>query len=129
MPEGTDVAPQGFKTAFYEYTEQHEKELGSQLNRVYSMAINIYHRLPDIEAAMKEVFSDSYEAEVRQPNMLVVLIFEHAIMHEKLKIGGMLARMVKDNVQPLRALLKANNPPEKEEQKRVLPKYAYLRLN
>lgn len=55
----------GFKTAFYEYTEQNEKQMGSQVNRIYSMCINIYRRLPDIERAIKDVFSDSYEAEIR----------------------------------------------------------------
>jgi 16S rRNA C967 or C1407 C5-methylase (RsmB/RsmF family) len=35
------------------------------MNRIYSMAINIYRRLPDLEKAMKEVFTDSFDAEVR----------------------------------------------------------------
>ena len=65
------------------------------------MCINIYRRLTDIEKAIQEVFSDSYEAEVRQPNLLIVLIFEHIIMGQKLKIGGKLARMVKDNKDAL----------------------------
>jgi len=51
--------------------------------------------------AMREVFSDSYEAEVRQPNMLIVLIYDHVVMGQKLKIGGKLARMVKDNKDAL----------------------------
>lgn len=55
--------------------------------------------------AMREVFSDSYEAEVRQPNMLIVLIYDHVVMGQKLKIGGKLARMVKDNKDALQALL------------------------
>ena len=44
------------------------------------MCINIYRRLKDIEMAVREVFSDSYEAEVRQPNMLIVLIYDHVVM-------------------------------------------------
>ena len=87
----------GFKNAFYQYTEANEQHIGSQVNRVYSMCINIYRRLKDIEMAVREVFSDSYEAEVRQPNMLIVLIYDHVVMGQKLKIGGKLARMVKDN--------------------------------
>ena len=97
------------------------------MNRVYSMSINIYRRLNDIEAAMKDVFSGSLEAEVRQPNMLIVLIHEAAIKHEKIKIGGKLARMVKDNLEPLRAILKATEKPTDEDRVKQLPKYAYLR--
>tara|TARA_B110000285_G_scaffold214681_1_gene260311 strand:+ start:14 stop:223 length:210 start_codon:yes stop_codon:yes gene_type:complete len=38
----------GFKTAFYEYMDVNNNEagVGSQMNRVYSMCINIYRRLP-----------------------------------------------------------------------------------
>ena len=55
----------GFKTAFYEYMDVNEAGVGSQMNRVYSMCINIYKRLKDIENAIKHVFSDSVEAEIR----------------------------------------------------------------
>lgn len=89
------------------------------------MAINIYRKLPDIEKAVKEVFSDSVEAEVRQPNMLIVLIYDFICANNKLKIGGKLSRMVKDNHDKLRAILGEG---EKQEE-RQLPKYAYLRLN
>ena len=122
----------GFKTAFYEYTEQNEKQMGSQVNRIYSMCINIYRRLPDIERAIKDVFSDSYEAEIRQPNMLIVLIYEGIIAGQKLKIGGKLSRMVKDNREVLTKMLGTENDPENSENTRnkpTLPKYAYLRLN
>ena len=69
------------------------------------MCINIYRCLPQIEDAVKRVFSDSYEAEVRQPNLLIVLVYDHIIRGEKLKIGGLLSRMVKDNRTELSALL------------------------
>ena len=63
--------------------------------------------------------------------MLIVLIYDHVVMGQKLKIGGKLARMVKDNKDALQALL---GPPETigenaESGGRQLPKYAYLRLN
>ena len=58
-------------------------------------------RLQDIENAIKIVFSDSIEAEVRQPNMLIVLIYYYIIKGQKLKIGGKLSRMVKDNKEKL----------------------------
>jgi len=116
----------GFKTAFYEYVEKWEGDIGSQMNRVYSMCINIYRRLPDIEAAIKTVFSDNYTAEIRQPNMLIVLIFEHIIKGEKLKIGGKLSRMVKDNKEELTKILGTEASDVKT---RSLPKYGYLRLN
>ena len=103
-PEDTH-ATLGFKTAYYQYVEKWESDIGSQMNRVYSMCINIYRRLPDIEGAIKTIFSDSYEAEIRQPNMLIVLIYEHIIKGEKLQIGGKLSRMVKDNKEKLQAIL------------------------
>ena len=116
----------GFKNAFYEYSEEHKNQIGSQMNRIYSMSINIYRKLPEIEKAIKEVFSDSFDAEVRQPNMLIVLIHDFIIQGNKLMIGGKLSRMVKDNQDKLRALLGS----AKEEDKTAhLPKYAYLRLN
>jgi len=90
------------------------------------MAINIYRRLPDIERAMKEVFTDSYDAEVRQPNMLIVLIHDFICQNNKLKIGGKLSRMVKDNEAALRVILGAGD--EKKDTSH-LPKYAYLRVN
>lgn len=62
------------------------------------MAINIYHRLGDLEKAIKEVFSDNYEA-VRQPGMLIVLVHEAAVQNQKIKIGGKLSRMVKDHLE------------------------------
>lgn len=37
--------------------------------------------------------------------MLIVLIFEHIIKGEKLKIGGKLSRMVKDNKEELTKIL------------------------
>jgi 16S rRNA C967 or C1407 C5-methylase (RsmB/RsmF family) len=58
--------------------------------------------------------------------MLIVLIYEHIIKGEKLKIGGKLSRMVKDNKDALQALLGTE---EIEEKTRSLPKYGYLRLN
>ena len=97
------------------------------MNRIYSMCINIYKILPDLEKAAAEVFGGSYEAEVRQPNLLLVLVFDHIVQGNKLKIGGKLSRMVKDNVEPLRALLGQHK--QEEGSQRELPKYAYLRLN
>ena len=95
----------GFKTAFYEYSEANEAQIGSQMNRIYSMCINIYRCLPEIERAVKHVFSDSFEAEIRQPDLLIVLVYEHIVRGEKLKIGGLLSRMVKDNSAELNKLL------------------------
>ena len=57
--------------------------------------------------------------------MLIVLIFDNVIKGQKLKIGGKLSRMVKENHKELEAILGT----EKEETERQLPKYAYLRLN
>ena len=99
------------------------------MNRVYSMCINIYRRLPEIEDAIKTVFSDSVEAEIRQPNMLIVLIFEAVIKGEKLKIGGKLSRMVKDNKEKLTSLLGKDESLSPENKTKTLPKYGYLRLN
>ena len=75
------------------------------MNRIYSMCINIYRCLSDIESAVKHVFSESFEAEVRQPDLLLVLVYDHIVRGEKLKIGGMLSRMVKDNATELSKLL------------------------
>ena len=99
------------------------------MNRVYSMCINIYRRLPEIEGAIKSVFSDSVEAEIRQPNMLIVLIFEAVIKGEKLKIGGKLSRMVKDNKDQLTSILGRDESLSPENKERELPKFGYLRLN
>ena len=55
----------GFKAAFYEYTEANEKAIGTQMNRIYSMSINIYRRLNDLEKALQDCFSDNIEAEIR----------------------------------------------------------------
>jgi len=115
----------GFKTAFYEYTEQFEQQIGSQMNRIYSMSINIYRRLKDIEGAIAKVFSNSYDAEVRQPNLFIVLVYDFIMANNKLKIGGKLSRMVKDNEVELRAILGSI----KEDKMAHLPKFAYLRLN
>ena len=95
------------------------------------MAINIYQNLPELEKAVKEVFSDSYEAEIRQPNMLIVLIHEAIIKGEKIKIGGKLSRMVKDNKDQLTEVLKSSIVPadQKNGTKKGLPKYGYLRVN
>lgn len=90
------------------------------------MSINIYRRLAELEAAVKTVFSDSYEAEVRQPNLLLVLVFDFICQNNKLKIGGKLSRMVKDNETQLRQLLKEEKG---TTDNRHLPKYAYLRWN
>ena len=95
------------------------------MNRIYSMAINIYRRLPELEKAMREVFTDSYDAEVRQPNMLLVLIHDYICQNNKLKIGGKLSRMVKDNEAALRAILGKGE----EKNEKQLPKFAYLRVN
>ena len=46
------------------------------MNRIYSMSINIYRRLPDIQKAIKEVFCDNYKAEVRHPDLLIVLVHD-----------------------------------------------------
>ena len=75
------------------------------MNRIYSMCINIYRCLPEIEKAVKHVYSESFMAEVKQPDLLIVLIYDHIVRGEKLKIGGMLSRMVKDNVVELTKLL------------------------
>lgn len=32
----------GFKTAFYEYHEKNEQDIGTHITRVYSIAINAY---------------------------------------------------------------------------------------
>ena len=58
--------------------------------------------------------------------MLIVLIYEAVIKGEKLKIGGKLSRMVKDNKEELVKLLGTEKEGDKE---RGLPKYGYLRLN
>jgi len=119
----------GFKAAFYEYTEANEKSIGTQMNRIYSMSINIYRRLADLEMALKECFTDNYHAEIRQPNMLIVLVHDFIIENNKLKIGGMLSRMVKDNEAKLRLLLKSNKDDAVRDKLAHLPKYAYLRMN
>lgn len=40
------------------------------------MSINIYKNLSRIEEAIKEIFSDSIDAEIREPNMLIVLVHD-----------------------------------------------------
>ena len=92
------------------------------------MSINIYRRLNDIERAMNTVFINNYNAEVRQPNMLIVLIHDFICQNNKLKIGGMLSRMVKDNEAALRVIL-GNGETNETDKLAHLPKYAYLRLN
>ena len=32
----------GFKSGFYDYYEDNKQDIGSQMNRLYSMAINCY---------------------------------------------------------------------------------------
>lgn len=91
------------------------------------MSINIYKRLGDIENAIKHVFSENYQAEVRQPNLLIVLVHDYIIQNNKLKIGGKLSRMVKDNEEELRKLLKSDK--NDHDKTKDLPKFAYLRIN
>jgi hypothetical protein len=69
------------------------------------------------------------EAEIRQPEMLIVLIFEAVIKGEKLKIGGKLSRMVKDNKEQLTKILGLDESLAPENKARELPKYGYLRMN
>jgi hypothetical protein len=64
--------------------------------------------------------------------MLIVLIYEGIIAGQKLKIGGKLSRMVKDNKEVLTKILGTENDPENDANTRnkpALPKYAYLRYN
>jgi hypothetical protein len=61
--------------------------------------------------------------------MLIVLIFEAIIKGEKLKIGGKLSRMVKDNKEELTKILGRDESLSPENKIKALPKYGYLRLN
>jgi hypothetical protein len=61
--------------------------------------------------------------------MLIVLIFEAIIKGEKLKIGGKLSRMVKDNKEELTQILGRDESLSPENKIKALPKYGYLRLN
>ena len=61
-----------------------------------------------------------------------MLIYEHIIGGWKLKIGGMLSRMVKDKHDELSKILekvKEKNDDINSSDNRGLPKYGYLRLN
>ena len=61
-----------------------------------------------------------------------MLIYDHIIKGEKLKIGGMLSRMVKDNREQLSKILekvKEKNEDINASANKGLPKYGYLRLN
>ena len=61
--------------------------------------------------------------------MLIVLVHDFIISNNKLKIGGKLSRMVKDNEEKLRVLLKSKKEDGDKDRLAHLPKYAYLRLN
>ena len=43
--EEIDSKNKGFKTAYYDYYEKNQHSFGSQMNRIYSVAINTYKRL------------------------------------------------------------------------------------
>lgn len=62
--------------------------------------------------------------------MLIVLIHEAIIKQEKIKIGGKLSRMVKDNKEKLTEVLKSSIvAADTKGGKKGLPKYGYLRQN
>lgn len=61
--------------------------------------------------------------------MLIVLIFEAVIKGEKLKIGGKLSRMVKDNKEELTKILGLDESLSPENKMKALPKFGYLRFN
>lgn len=113
----TQVKNQGFKTAFYDYLEANKRSIGSLMSKVYSVAINVYKRIGDIERAMGQALSAEH---VKDQFMLMVLIHEGAIKNEKLKIGGKLSSMVKRHKEELQQLLG-----REEEQKSQV----YVRLN
>jgi hypothetical protein len=92
----------GFKTAFYDYYERNKSAIGTQMNRLYSMGINVYKRSEDIARVIEELFGDH---QIKDRYMLMVLVHEGVIMDEKLKIGGKLSTMVKQNKAELQTRL------------------------
>jgi len=49
---------QGFKTAFYDYYEANKRSIGTHMNKIYSVSINVYKRIRDIEGAISQIFSN-----------------------------------------------------------------------
>ena len=100
----------GFKTAFYEYHAENEQDIGSHITRIYSIAINTYQRMSDIEQSIYDVIGvKEDDLGIEETQMLMVLIYEAALHSQRLRMGGRLAKLVKTNLDQLKAFLGSSN--------------------
>ena len=95
----------GFKTAFYEYYEKNEWEIGTHITRVYSIAINTYQRMAEIEKALEAIGAGQMDVGKDEVEMLMVLVYEAVIHGQRLRIGGRLPKIVKAYMQDLKDAL------------------------
>ena len=93
----------GFKTAFYEYYQANEYEVGPYITRVYSIAINTYQRLAEIEGAIDAiVMPGGWGIGSDEVDILKVLIYEAVIHGQRLRMGGRLPKVVKTHLEELK---------------------------
>ena len=97
----------GFKTAFYEYYEQNEWDIGTHITRVYSIAINTYQRMSEIEKALDAVLGGE-EFGIEESEMLMVLMYEAVIKEQRLRFGGRLPKIIKMNLENFKVALSGN---------------------
>ena len=69
------------------------------MNKIYSVSINCYKMRKEIKKAI--AYLTDRHGEVRDVQMLAVLIHEGVIKGEKIKIGGKLSKLVKENKSEL----------------------------
>ena len=119
----------GFKTAFYEYHTLNEQDIGTHITRVYSIAINAYQRMADLQRAL-EALSGWNDFTDEEAELLMVLVYEAVIKGQRLRMGGRLAKIVKANSDMLKEVLSGGKVDiEGLKLRASWPSVAYIRPN
>ena len=68
------------------------------------MSINIYKNLDLLGKIMRDLFDGE---DIKDRALMMVLIYEGGISQKKIKIGGKLAKLVKNNIEGIKGIVES----------------------